>query len=484
MSCVRIIPFLSCVCLLAMTANSVSQEATKSTAATVTAKTGLAQIEVTVPAVFVAGKTTELSVSPKTTQTFQVVKALRHGTAVTAGQEVVKFETRSYDDQVTDQEHALVTARVAVEEGERDLHLLELQNPLDVEQAELTWKQAQEDRAYFVDVLQQLAYKNNEQSLKSSKDFLDYNHEELIQLEKMYKADDLTEESEEIVLRRARDDYERQKFNFDRTKLANEREKNVGLPRIEKQNSNAHRLAEIAYKRSKLTLPLAVEKKRQELTRLRRALEKSERTVAELKADANWFSVMAPHDGVVYYGRANGGKWDGIADYKTKLRPFGAVAANDVFMTIVDSQGLTLAANIPEAESGKVQVGTTGRATPTAFPKSRANVELREFAAHPVSDGSFEAKFSVVITEKSKLVAGMNASIKLIPYSNAKAVLIPSKSVFTDEVDDAIRYVFFYREDGKHVRTNVVTGAVMGDQTEITSGVKEGDLVLADKPAS
>ena len=56
--------------------------------------------------------------------------------------------------------------------------------------------------------------------------------------------------------------------------------------------------------------------------------------------------------------------------------------------------------------------------------------------------------------------------------------------MFTDETDDTIQYVFFYREDGKHVRTNVVTGAVMGDQTEIASGVKEGDLVLVEKPAS
>ena len=333
-------------------------------------------------------------------------------------------------------------------------------------------------------MLQELAYKNNEQSLKSSKDYLDYNHEELIQLEKMYKADDLTEESEEIVLRRARDDYERQKFSFERTKLANEREKNIGLPRTEKQNANAHRLAEIAYERSKLTLPSAVEKKQQEVARLSRALEKAERTVADLKADANWFSVKAPHDGVVYYGRANSGKWDGIADYKTKLRPFGAVVANDVFMTIVENQALTLVANIPEAESRKVQVGTTGRATPTAFPKGRASVELREIAAHPLTDGSFAASFSLTAPEQAKLVAGMNASIKLIPYSNAKAVLIPSKSVFTDDADDTIQYVFFYREDGKHVRTTVVTGAVMGDQTEIISGVKVGDLVLADKPAN
>ena len=45
-------------------------------------------------------------------------------------------------------------------------------------------------------------------SLKSSEQTLEYQLEELKQLEKMYKEDDLTEETEEIVLKRQRDAVE------------------------------------------------------------------------------------------------------------------------------------------------------------------------------------------------------------------------------------------------------------------------------------
>ena len=50
-----------------------------------------------------------------------------------------------------------------------------------------------------------------------AKDTLEYEEEELRQLEKMYKADEATEETEKIVLKRARDTVKRAKFVLERT---------------------------------------------------------------------------------------------------------------------------------------------------------------------------------------------------------------------------------------------------------------------------
>ena len=76
---------------------------------------------------------------------------------------------------------------------------------------------AEEDRKYFFDVERPFALKATEFSLKMAKEVLEYEQEELHQLEKMYKADDITEETEQIVLKRARDTVERAKFMVEAT---------------------------------------------------------------------------------------------------------------------------------------------------------------------------------------------------------------------------------------------------------------------------
>ena len=68
-------------------------------------------------------------------------------------------------------------------------------------------------------------------SLKTSEQYLAYAAEELNQLKKMYEADDLTEETEEIILQRAQYQYERAKFSHEAAKIRNEETLQVQLPR-------------------------------------------------------------------------------------------------------------------------------------------------------------------------------------------------------------------------------------------------------------
>ena len=74
---------------------------------------------------------------------------------------------------------------------------------MDLVAAERSRRIAKEDLAQMLEVELPTARKAVDFSLQMSADSLAYEKEELRQLEKMYKADDLTEETEEIVLRRA-----------------------------------------------------------------------------------------------------------------------------------------------------------------------------------------------------------------------------------------------------------------------------------------
>ncbi|MFN9184207.1 MAG: biotin/lipoyl-binding protein [Planctomycetota bacterium] len=425
--------------------------------------------EVTVPGILFSRKTAEITVAPKTAQAFKVVSAVPHGSVVKTGDLLVEFDSEAFQDQLAEAERDLQAAEVAAKESQRELELFLEQHPIDVEQAELTWTQAQEDYKYFVEVEFPFDYKELEQSLKSAQDFLDYNHEELKQLEKMYKADDLTEESEEIVLRRARDDFNRSTFSFERTKQSSQRQREVGLPRLEKQRKTAHRLAELAYHRSRLELSLAEAKKRQAADKVKVALEKAARTLAELQADAGLFRVTAPIDGVVYYGKCVDGKWPGIAELGIKLRKHGAVQPNEIFLTVVDNSALAAVANVPEAEAAKLQLGQFARMAPTAYPEGRVAMKVAKIAPLPNTDGSFETEFELAQASQLRLVAGLNGSIKVLIYDQADALLVPSKAVFTDEADDTIKYVKLLKPDGSQTRAEVKLGATKGDDVELLS---------------
>ncbi|MFN5322147.1 MAG: biotin/lipoyl-binding protein [Planctomycetota bacterium] len=436
---------------------------------TVSPRRGPIRSEVTVPGILFSRKTAEITVSPKTAQAFKVVSAVPHGSVVKTGDLLVEFDSEAFQDQLAEAERDLQAAEVAAKESQRELELFLEQHPIDVEQAELTWTQAQEDYKYFVEVEFPFDYKELEQSLKSAQDFLDYNHEELKQLEKMYKADDLTEESEEIVLRRARDDFNRSTFSFERTKQSSQRQREVGLPRMEKQRKTAHRLAELAYHRSRLELSLAEAKKRQAADKVKVALEKAARTLAELQADAGLFRVTAPIDGVVYYGKCVDGKWPGIAELGIKLRKHGAVQPNEIFLTVVDNSALAAVANVPEAEAAKLQLGQFARMAPTAYPEGRVAMKVAKIAPLPNTDGSFETEFELAQASQLRLVAGLNGSIKVLIYDQADALLVPSKAVFTDEADDTIKYVKLLKPDGSQTRAEVKLGATKGDDVELLS---------------
>ena len=90
---------------------------------------------------------------------------------------------------------------------------------------------AEEDRKFFVDMERPFALKAIDFSLKMAKEQLEYEEEELHQLEKMYKADDITEETEQIVLKRARDTVDRAKFMVQATQFMHDQAIKFAVPR-------------------------------------------------------------------------------------------------------------------------------------------------------------------------------------------------------------------------------------------------------------
>jgi multidrug resistance efflux pump len=439
---------------------------------------GPIQKQISMSGHFAAESATEVVVRLESNLALKVLKAVEHGTSVRAGDVLIEFDGEDAKEQLRQQEFALAMLKLNLEESEREAKVAQARDPLDEELAELTKQRADEDFEFFLEREFPMNERSVEQSLKSMKDYLDYTAEELRQLEKMYKADDLTEESEEIVLRRAKDDLERSRFALEREELNHSRWVELNLPRSRAQEETQHRLAEIAFEQFQLMRPLSLEKRRATLKKQHMDFEKASRDLDKLRDDLKKFRIEAPHDGIVYYGKSSDGKFGNVAEMLVKLRPHGSVAPNEVFMTIVRPGSLSFLGSIPESDLDFASPGSVASIVPSSFPKMKIEARVQQVAQVPGGDGNFQVRLSLQNDAPKRVVAGMTGKAKWIAYFNAKALTVPSRLIRQDADQDDADYVWVLLSDSKTEKRWVETGVVSGERTEILAGLTTEDKLV------
>ena len=153
----------------------------------------------------VTGRTiVELTADAKQLGGLEIQKILPSIELVKKGQPLVWFETKPLDKKMEDAETALKLAELTLKEAEFDYEAFVKSSELDLQAATRKRDRARQDYDYYQKVDRPGQLEQAEQSLISSRFSFESAREEYEQLLQMYKEDDLTEESEEIVLRRAK----------------------------------------------------------------------------------------------------------------------------------------------------------------------------------------------------------------------------------------------------------------------------------------
>jgi len=302
-------------------------------------------------------------------------------------------------------------------------------------------------------------------------------------LEKMYKADDITEETEQIVLKRARDNVEKAKFRLDATKLMREQMLKFGLPRAEDMVKESAQRRSLDWEKNRVDIPLAQQKQRLELERLRIQRERVDERLKKLVADRELMTVKSPSNGIVYYGKCVKGKFSDSAMLAESLRRNGSIMPNQVFMTVVEPRPMFIRATVAEDQLHHLRPNMKGIATPTSYPKLQLPATVDDVSDIPTGPGSFDARLAVELGRKAKLLMpGMTCKVKLVPYLKKDALTVPPKTVNTDELDEQKHFVYVLGKDGKPQRRDVTLGEKTDKQVEIVKGLAEGEKVLLEAP--
>jgi HlyD family secretion protein len=447
---------------------------------TVKVEKGKFSVDVATKGVLEAEDVEEISIKLEAWTGMTVASAVPHGASVKKGDTLVKLDMDKINKAMKELELDKESTALAHMQAEEEYKTAQKLLPMDDAAAKLAFDNSQEDYKRFVESELPMLKRNAEFVGKQAKNFFDYASEELKQLEKMYKADDIKEETEEIIIRRQRDTVENARNNLMNSEKRSADTLKYDLPRREQSMKEANERTKIAWEKT-LIVNKALKRQKElayEKAKIDRA--KAVEKLENMKADYDKMkNIVAPCDGIVYYGKATKGAWNS-STLESKLAPKGTLPNDDVFMTIVKSKKLAVRGTIEEKDRPFVKEGDGLKAIPTALPDARLSGKISTLAAVPLGS-SFEFRGTLSETT-DELVPGMTCTVKIKAYVKENALSVPSSAVSYD--DDAESYFVYTPAEGdaKPGKVKVKIGRRSGDKVEILDGLSEGQVVLKEKP--
>jgi multidrug efflux pump subunit AcrA (membrane-fusion protein) len=417
-----------------------------------------------------------LQIEPKAWADYQILEVAAHGAKVAKGDVLVRFDAESIDKKLTDARRALESSTLNLAQAELDFKHLQTTTPHKLDAYRRAAETAKEENSYFTQTRRKATEENAAQALERRKQMLSNQQEELKQLAKMYDADDLTEETEEIILTRQKDDVASAEFALRMEMLDHKRTLEVTLPREAIALANSERDSAIALAKAEVDLPRAISLKKIELEALKTGHEREKEALAELEHDRTLFELKAPADGYFYHGPIENGRWVTGEGVKALVK-HGRPPANRPFATFVPATAkIGLVAFLDEAAARSLKAELSGTAVLAGREDVEIPVTVSTLATAPGPDGTYRADLSVTWPKDPAPVTGASAQIRVIAYHQPTAIFLPARALTHDTQGWTVEVKL---TDGKTERRPVKRGRISGENTEILSGLEVGQVVIA-----
>lgn len=413
----------------------------------------------------------------------KILDVKEQGAAVKKGEAVVSLDLEGIDRKIADNKVAAELRSLALKNAERDLANLKVSTAWKLEVAKRNFERTKEDLNYFKEVGRPLSEESTVRSVERTKRGLENQEEELRQLLKMYEEDDLTEETEEIILKRQKNAVDDSKYMVRRMEISAKHTLEVELPRQAVDLEQGFKDAELTWSSQSEILPRALEQKSLEVEKLRVEDQRAREAEAEIVADRGKMEQVSPVAGRVYYGEINDGRWIPATAAKF-MKVGGLVPSKAIYATVVpETAAMELHAFAGEGDIAGVQKAKVGYFSPTVAPRKRIPLTLKSADVYPGVDGKFHVELvpSAEELKKQALVAGMNGKITLISKRVENALVVPTGAL--KEESDGSFTVKIKLADGASESRTVVPGTEAHGKIEIVSGLEAGQVVLVEGEA-
>ncbi|HEX3356367.1 MAG TPA: HlyD family efflux transporter periplasmic adaptor subunit [Tepidisphaeraceae bacterium] len=400
----------------------------------------------------------------------KIASVAAHGASVKKDDVLLSLETDDIQRQIATAEIDLANTKAAADKAQADVDLGEQSDGLAMKMQEEEVGKAKGALKWWEDVDGKQMITSAELQTRSAKAAVEDGQDELDQLKKMYKTEELTNATADIVIKRALRNLEINKVNQtmaeeheNKTKqFEYDHEKQKYVFAIDQQTNtlNSLKASQVESKTTRTT----------GLASAKTSLDHSQKKLDDLKKDLASFTIKAPADGIVYYGALSKGEWHDSGE--KALRAGDKITAGQVVMTFFIPGKLRVRAEIPESQILWIKAGTKTRVVPVSNPQATSDGTCG--AIVPVGsphDASQDFQMPVELANVDPgLMPGEKASVQIEFPEIKDALIVPASAV----QHGCVRI----KKDEAEQRVNVITGQYDEKNIEIKSGLKENDEIV------
>jgi HlyD family secretion protein len=201
-------------------------------------------------------------------------------------------------------------------------------------------------------------------------------------------------------------------------------------------------------------------------------LELAKMDFESAKKDLDDYILHAPYDGIVY-----------SSDFK-----IGEQSGGNNMISIVSNDFL-IKATIGETDISKVSSGEETYITLDAYPDNEFSGKVEKIIPIPVDESgiiSFEVVVKFNDTKEIEIYNGLSANVDIITEKAENVLLVPIQSVYTENGKSYVDLLVSEQAQPENIaesvkKVEVTTGINDYSYIEITSGLKEGDIIVISR---
>ena len=205
------------------------------------------------------------------------------------------------------------------------------------------------------------------------------------------------------------------------------------------------------------------------------ALTAARERIEQRQVEGSEKLIRAPFSGVITERFAEPGSF--VTPTTAASTNAGATSSSLVEL----SEGLEVAAKVPESDIGRIRVGQDASVRVDSFPDQLFPARVRDIAPRALKTDnviSFEVELTLIDPPPS-LRIGMTADVNFQTGRTPESTLVPTVAIVTEKGQSGVLLV---GKDDEPTFQPVQLGASSGDKSAILSGVKPGTRVFIDLP--
>ena len=414
----------------------------------------------------------------------KVIDPPLHGSLIKKNSPLLSLDLEKIKKKLSDMVYELEILNIDQEILTNELKREEEIRKIEINETNRAVKYAEKNFSHFNNIALPLEKKSADFELKRYEENLSYMLEELNQLKKMYESDDLTEETEEIIITRTQNDVNRYKFALEEAKVRRDKRLSLEIPNMVSEKEDSFRKQQFNIAAKKKIRPLEIKRKRLELEKVRENKKRLSNEMKEIEKDLIEMKALSPISGTIFVGKFDRGQWSGSKPFEQKLKRGGVLKPLEEFITICPLNKIQARINLPEKDFPDVIKINSGKLTTSINPEKEIECEIKQISKFQVSPGNYEIILDVNIPDEHKdLKPGNSCKFKVVTYQKNNAITLPSSSVFSEDHDPEIRFVYILSAKNKPVKKIVKTGKTIGTIVEILRGVSPSHKILHNKPS-